>query len=89
MTEVGIETLRQELADYLARAEQGERIVITEGGRPIALLSPLTESEVVKRAWKLVETGTASWSGGKPKGSHPRPRVEGMSASAIVLEDRR
>ena len=90
MTEVGIEALREQLADYLARAEQGERIAVTEGGRPIALLSPVAESEAVKRAWRLVEAGTASWGGGKPKGSHPRPRVEGgMSASDIVLEDRR
>ena len=46
-------------------------------------------SEVAKRAWRLVESGVASWKGGKPKGSHPRPRVKGKSASAIVLEDRR
>jgi prevent-host-death family protein len=89
MTEVGIETLRQRLADFLARAEQGERIVITEGGRAIALLSPLAESESAKRAWKLVETGAARWSGGKPEGARPRPRARGMSAAAIVLEDRR
>jgi hypothetical protein len=36
-----------------------------------------------KRAWDLVESGTASWSGGKPEGSHQKPRPD------IVLEDRR
>jgi len=46
-------------------------------------------SEVTKRARQLVESGVASWKGGKPKGSRPRPRVKGKSASAIVLEDRR
>lgn len=90
MAEVSIETFREHLADYLARVEQGERIIITEGGRSIALLSPSEESEVAKRAWKLVESGVASWNGGKPVGSHPRPRPRGgMSASAFVLEDRR
>lgn len=90
MTEVGIETLREHLAEYLARVEQGERIVITEDGRSVALLSPPEESEVAKRAWKLVESGVASWSGGKPVGAHPRPRPRGgKTASAIVLEDRR
>ncbi len=46
-------------------------------------------SEVAKRARQLVESGIASWKGGKPKGSHPRPRIKGKSASAIVLEGRR
>jgi prevent-host-death family protein len=89
MTEVGIETLKVQLSEYLERAREGEQIVITEGGRSIALLGPIEESESVKRAWKLVESGVASWKGGKPKGLHPRPRVKGMSAADIVLEDRR
>ncbi|HEY0557094.1 MAG TPA: ribbon-helix-helix domain-containing protein [Thermoanaerobaculia bacterium] len=40
-------------------------------------------------AQKLVEAGTASWSGGKPEGSRQKPRPRGKSASDIVLEDRR
>jgi hypothetical protein len=47
------------------------------------------QSEPAKRAWDLVVTGVATWSGGKPLGSSRRPRVRGKSASAIVLEDRR
>jgi hypothetical protein len=43
-----------------------------------------------KRARDLVEAGTASWSRGKPQGSHQKPRPRGKkSASDIVLEDRR
>jgi len=89
MTEVGVETLKDRLSEYLERAREGERILITERGKSIALLGPIEGGEVIKRAWELVESGVASWSGGKPRGSHPRPRVKGMSASAIVLEDRR
>lgn len=89
MTEVGVETLKARLSEYLERAREGEQILITERGRSIALLVPIEGSETVKRAWKLVESGVASWKGGKPQGSHPRPRVKGKSASAIVLEDRR
>lgn len=89
MTEVGIETLQENLADYLKRAREGERIVITENGRSIAVLVPMEENESVRRAWKLVESGAARWSGGKPKGAHPRPRNRGKSASDMVLEDRR
>ena len=89
MTEVGIETLKEHLADYLKRAREGERIVITENGRSIALLIPLEENETVRRAWELVESGAASWRGGKPSGSRQRPRNRGKLASDMVLEDRR
>lgn len=46
-------------------------------------------SRTAKRAWRLVESGIASWKGGKPRGSHPRPRIKGKSLSDMVLEDRR
>src|SRR4029077_20818246 len=39
-------------------------------------------------ARKFVESGAASWSGGKPEGSRQKPRPRGKSASGIVLEDR-
>ncbi|HKH43211.1 MAG TPA: type II toxin-antitoxin system prevent-host-death family antitoxin [Thermoanaerobaculia bacterium] len=45
MTEVGDETLRKYLADYLKRAREGERIVITDHGRSIALLIPMGEAK--------------------------------------------
>ena len=88
-TEVGVETLKNHLGDYLKRARKGDRIVITEHGHSVALLISLERNEAPRRAWDLVETGVASWSGGKPKGSSRRPRIQGKSASAIVLEDRR
>ena len=89
MTEVGVETLKDQLGDYLRRARGGERIVITEHGRSVALLIPLDENASAKRAWEIVEAGAAEWSGGKPAGSRHRPRTRGKSASDIVLEDRR
>jgi prevent-host-death family protein len=89
MTEVAIETLKEQLGDYLERARQGEQILITEQGRSVALLVPIEESKAVQRAWELVKAGTASWSGGKPEGSRQKPRLQGSRASDIVLEDRR
>jgi prevent-host-death family protein len=89
MTEVAIETLNARLGDYLRRARQGERILITEHGHSVALLIPAEGSEPARRAWGLVEAGVASWSGGKPEGTRQKPRSRGKSASDIVLEDRR
>ena len=89
MTEVPIETLKERLSDYLERARQGERILITEQGRSVALLTPIEENAITQRAWELVKAGVASWGGGKPEISRQKPRPRGKSASDIVLEDRR
>jgi prevent-host-death family protein len=89
MKEVAVATLRAQLSDYLQRAAQGEQILITEDGRNVALLAPMEPSAPERRAWGLVQAGTASWSGGKPQGSRRRPKLSGMSASDAVLEDRR
>jgi prevent-host-death family protein len=38
---MGIRELRAELAAAVRRAEAGERVVVTVGGRPVAQLGPL------------------------------------------------
>jgi prevent-host-death family protein len=48
MTEVAIETLKARLSEYLERAREGERILITERGQSIALLSPIDAGVVTK-----------------------------------------
>ena len=42
---VSLRELNQHLARYIKAVEAGERIVITRRGRPIALLSPLSQQE--------------------------------------------
>jgi prevent-host-death family protein len=41
---IGARELRAELASFLRRAERGERVVVTVGGRPVAQLAPLDGS---------------------------------------------
>lgn len=89
MAEVGVEALKDQLSSWLRRASDGERIVITEHGRPIAVLTPVEQSEDAHHAWELVGAGQASWSGGKPKGSTHPAKLRGKSTSEMVLEDRR
>lgn len=48
MTEIAVETLKARLSEYLERAREGERILITEHGRSIALLSPIEAGELAK-----------------------------------------
>lgn len=44
MTSVGVRELRQRASELLRRVEDGERIEITDRGRPVAVLAPLPES---------------------------------------------
>ena len=39
--QVGVRELRQNLSKYLRRVERGERLEVTEHGRPVAVLVPL------------------------------------------------
>jgi prevent-host-death family protein len=42
---VGVRELRQNLTRYLRRVKRGERLEVTERGRPVAVLAPLGEPE--------------------------------------------
>ena len=44
MPQVGVRELRQNLSVYLDRVKEGERLEVTEHGRPVALLVPLPEA---------------------------------------------
>jgi prevent-host-death family protein len=47
---VGIRELRQDLSRYLRRVRAGERLVVTERGRPLAVLTPWAdETNVLDR----------------------------------------
>ncbi len=43
MTSVGIRELRQRASELLRQVEQGETIEITDRGRPVAVLAPLSD----------------------------------------------
>jgi prevent-host-death family protein len=89
MTQVGIQTLKAELSKYVRLANAGERIVVMDRGRPVAVLSGIREEEEVRQAWDLVDAGLANWKGGKPKGSADPVKVRGKTVAEMVIEDRR
>jgi prevent-host-death family protein len=89
MARVGIRALKNDLSRYLRRVQAGERIVITDRGRPVAALTAAEDPGEASWAWNLVEEGFAAWNGGKPLGCLDPPRVRGKTAAEIVLENRR
>ena len=90
METVGVRELKSRLSRYLKRVRAGGRVTVTERGRAIAMIGPVDVPADVEWAHRLVVSGRARWSGGKPAGSrHPARTVAGGSVSEAVLEDRR
>ena len=88
MATVGVRELKNRLSALLRRAAEGERITITDRGRPLAILGPAEpkEDDVVAT---MVREGLASWGGGKPRGSARPVKIKGRPISETILEDRR
>ena len=89
MTTVGVRELRERLSKYLRRVADGERLVVTQRGEPIALLIPPSPVEQEYGLRAMVDEGLASWSGEKPRGARRPIPVKGDSLARMIVEDRR
>lgn len=92
MSSVGVRELKNRLTHYLRLAKQGDDVVVTERGRPIALIQAIERAASPRREGRLAQlaatgrlvlpTAERRWKG--------RPvRIAGPPASQTVLEDRR
>lgn len=90
MPTVGVRELKSRLSEYLKRvAAEGERIVVTDRGRPVAVITPAASEPNVDRLEELLGSGLARWSGGKPRGARRLARlVHGPSVAEAISEDR-
>ena len=88
MITVGIREAKNRLSEYLRKVKAGERVVITERGKPIAVITK-PRGAVDERLEAMIRDGEVSWGGGKPKGSKKPAKIKGASVSAAVIEDRR
>ncbi|MDZ4183497.1 MAG: type II toxin-antitoxin system prevent-host-death family antitoxin [Desulfuromonadales bacterium] len=86
MHTVGIRELKAHLSTYIGFASQGEEVVVTDRGREVALLLPITPER--RTILDLVAEGGATWSGGKPAGL-VGVTIEGDPLSATVIAERR
>lgn len=82
--DVGIRELRAGLSRYVARVKEGEEIVVTEHGKPVAKLVPLTGERKIDR---LIREGVLI-PARRPKGPLPPPIKIGGTVSDIVLQQR-
>ena len=92
MSTVGIRDLKNHLTAYLRRTRKGEEIVVTDRGRPIALIQPIQSAtqpvSLEARMAKLATEGLISPSDGRRLKRFSPVRISGKPTSQIILEDR-
>ena len=87
-TEIGIRELKARLSSYLRRVRAGETIIITDRGRPIGRIVPISQTthdqlEVLRSA------GFIEWNGEKLSQISPVTQIKGQQTVAdIVIENR-
>lgn len=79
--------LKAALSAHLRRVRNGESVLVTDRGRPVARIVPVGMPEGLAR---LMREGKLSWSGRKPviPRSRPRLRGRGPTLAEMVTRDR-
>ena len=85
---VGIRELKAHLSSYLRQVKSGNSVIITERGKPVGRIVPISPSLEV-RLQDLVEAGLAAWSGQRLSPRAPVAHTQGEQMVAeLLLEDR-
>lgn len=93
MSTVGVKELKNRLTQYLRLTKQGEEVVVTERGRPIALIQPIRAAEkaisLEAKLARLAAQGRVTLPTHRPLKRVRRVRASGVPISKTILEDRR
>ena len=93
MGTVGVRALKNGFMRYLRRIEHGEEIVVTERGKPIALLTPIKSAPPARsleaRLAALAAQGRLTSPTRKPLKRIRAVKIAGPLISRTVIEDRR
>ena len=85
MISVGIKELKANLSAYVKQVQGGEEVVITDRGREVARVVPISAGR--QGVNELLTSGKARWAGGKPKGALGI-RLRGEALSDTIVEER-
>jgi prevent-host-death family protein len=90
---VGVRNLKNGLSRYLERVKRGEQIVVTERGKPVALLKNIESADLSDSLEARLERAAAQGLLALPKRKRfisVKPvRAAGRAASRMIVEDRR
>jgi prevent-host-death family protein len=92
MSTVGVKELKNRLSHYLRLAKQGGEVVVTDRGKPVALMQSMRSAQEVKsleaRLGRLAAEQRVTLPSRKPvKGIRP-VRVRGTPISQYIIDDR-
>jgi prevent-host-death family protein len=93
MSTVGVKELKSCLSQYLRRTKEGEEVIVTERGNPIALIQPIKSADkavsLEARLARLAAQGLIRLPTRKPLRRVRLVRVSGKPISKAIVEDRR
>ena len=93
MRTVGVKELKDRLTHYLRQTTRGERVVVTQRGRPIAVIQPLREAgptaSLDVRLAHLADQGLLTLPVTRPSRRVRKVKVPGRPLSKAILDDRR
>jgi prevent-host-death family protein len=93
MSTVGVKELKNRLTQYLRRTKQGEEIVVTERGRPVAVIQPIESARTIlsldAKLARLAAQGRVSLPTRAPLKRVRLVRLRGPRIAQTVVEDRR
>lgn len=93
MSTVGVRELKNRLTRYLRQTKNGDEIVVTERGRPIALLVPIRSAKratsLEARLAALAAQGRLTLPTRKPLKRIRKVKIAGPTIAQTVIEDRR
>jgi prevent-host-death family protein len=85
---VGIRELKRGISGYLRDVRAGEKILITDRKKQLAIITSVEGGQENDCLRSLVEKGVVYWAEGKPGKAVPRVHSS-KNVSDAVLEDRR
>jgi len=93
MSTVGVKQLKDRLTQYLRHTKQGEEVIVTERGTPIALIQPIKTANkaasLEARLARLAARGTVTLPTQKPLKRVRLVNVSGSPISKVIVEDRK
>jgi prevent-host-death family protein len=93
MSTVGVKQLKDRLTEYLRHAKQGEEVIVTERGTPIALIQPIKSADkaasLEAKLARLAAQGAVTLPTQKPLKRVRLVKVSGKPISKAVVKDRR
>jgi prevent-host-death family protein len=84
--EVGVRDLKNNLSRYLERVQDGEEVIVTDRGRPVARLSALDHA--TDRLAELIASGAVR-PPKRPKRQHAARRIKSKGPVSDLVDEQR